>query len=85
MSAASAATQAAKNATKTIPIVMTNVTDPVGQGWSPALRTPVETSQGLSKSASDLGGKQLELLKEIVPKVSRVAVLSDSAIPGNAL
>jgi putative ABC transport system substrate-binding protein len=81
----SPATQAAKNATKTIPIVMTNVTDPVGIGLVASLAHPGGNVTGLSNVGSDLGGKQLELLKEASPKVSRVAVLSDSAIPGNAL
>jgi putative ABC transport system substrate-binding protein len=81
----SPATQAAKNATKTIPIVMTNVTDPVGVGLVASLAHPGGNVTGLSNVGSDLGGKQLELLKEASPKISRVAVLSDSAIPGNAL
>jgi putative ABC transport system substrate-binding protein len=81
----SPATQAAKNDTKTIPIVMTNVTDPVGIGLVASLAHPGGNVTGLSNVGSDLGGKQLELLKEASPKVSRVAVLSDSAIPGNAL
>ena len=81
----SPATQAPKNATKTIPIVMTNVTDPVGIGLVASLAHPGGNVTGLSNVGSDLGGKQLELLKEAFPKISRVAVLSDSAIPGNAL
>ncbi len=81
----SPATQAAKNATKTIPIVMTNVTDPVGVGLVASLAHPGGNVTGLSNVGSDLAGKQLELLKETSPKVSRVAVISDSAIPGNAL
>jgi putative ABC transport system substrate-binding protein len=81
----SPATQAAINATKTIPIVMTNVTDPVGIGLVASLAHPGGNVTGLSNVGSDLGGKQLELLKEASPKISRVAVLSDSAIPGNAL
>jgi putative ABC transport system substrate-binding protein len=80
-----ASTQAAKNATKTIPIVMTNVTDPVGIGLVASLAHPGGNVTGLSNVGSDLGGKQLELLKEASPKVSRVAVLWDSANPGNAL
>ena len=79
------ATQAAKNATKTIPIVMTNVNDPVGIGLVASLAHPGGNVTGLSNVGSDLGGKQLELLKEAFPKVSRVAVLWDSANPGNAL
>ena len=80
-----ASTQAAKNATKTIPIVMTNVTDPVGIGLVASLAHPGGNVTGLSNVGSDLGGKQLELLKEAFPKVSRVAVLWDSASRGNAL
>jgi putative tryptophan/tyrosine transport system substrate-binding protein len=69
----SPSTQAAKNATKTIPIVMTNVTDPVGIGLVASLAHPGGNVTGLSNVGSDLGGKQLELLKEAFPKVSRVA------------
>ena len=81
----SPSTQAAMNATKTIPIVMTNTNDPVGVGLVASLAHPGGNVTGLSNVGSDLGGKQLELLKEAFPKISRVAVLSDSAIPGNAL
>ncbi len=82
----SPSTQAAMNATKTIPIVMTNTNDPVGVGLVASLAHPGGNVTGLSNVGSDLGGKQLELLKEASPKIiSRVAVLSDSAIPGNAL
>jgi putative tryptophan/tyrosine transport system substrate-binding protein len=69
----SPATQAAKNATKTIPIVMTSATDPVGIGLVASLAHPGGNVTGLSNVGSDLGGKQLELLKEAFPKVSRVA------------
>jgi len=81
----SPSTQAAMNATKTIPIVMTNTNDPVGVGLVASLAHPGGNVTGLSNVGSDLGGKQLELLKEAFSKISRVAVLSDSAIPGNAL
>jgi putative ABC transport system substrate-binding protein len=81
----SPSTQATKNATKTIPIVMANVTDPVGLGLVASLAHPGGNVTGLSNVGSDLGGKQLELLKEASPKVSRVAVLWDSASRGNAL
>jgi ABC-type uncharacterized transport system substrate-binding protein len=80
-----ASTLAAKNTTRTIPIVMTNVTDPVGLGLVASLAHPGGNVTGLSNVGSDLGGKQLELLKEAFPKVSRVAVLWDSASRGNAL
>jgi ABC-type uncharacterized transport system substrate-binding protein len=77
--------QAAKNATKTIPIVMGNVSDPVGTGLVASLAHPGGNVTGLSSLFSDLGGKHLELLKEAFPKVSRVAVLWDPANAGNAL
>ena len=64
---------------------MTNVTDPVGTGLVASLAHPGGNVTGLSNVGSDLGGKQLELLKEAFPKVSRVAVIWDSANPGNAL
>jgi ABC-type uncharacterized transport system substrate-binding protein len=79
------AAQAAKNATQTIPIVMISVTDPVGTGLVASLAHPGGNVTGLSNLNSDLGGKQLELLKEAFPKISRVAVLWDSANAGNAL
>jgi len=75
------ATKAAMQATKTIPIVMTNVSDPVGAGLVGSLAHPGGNVTGLTNVLSDLGGKQLELLKEVSPKVSRVAALWD---PGNA-
>jgi len=71
------ATRAAKNATQTIPIVMEGVTDPVGTGLVASLAHPGGNVTGLSNLYQDLGGKQLELLKEAVPKISRVAVLWD--------
>jgi putative ABC transport system substrate-binding protein len=78
------ATQAAKNATRTIPIVMINVSDPVGTGLVASLAHPGGNVTGLSNLNSDLGGKQLELLKEAFPKVSRVAILWDPGNAGNA-
>jgi putative ABC transport system substrate-binding protein len=81
----SPSTQAAKNATRTIPIVMTNVNDPVKIGLVTSLAQPGGNVTGLSNVGSDLGGKQLELLKEAFPKVSRVAVLWESDNSGNAL
>ena len=53
-------------------------------GSSPALRDPGGNITGLSTLAPEISGKQLELLKEIVPKLSRVAVLGNSTHPGNA-
>jgi putative ABC transport system substrate-binding protein len=71
------ATRSVKNVTKTTPIVMTNVTDPVGLGLVANLARPGGNITGLTNLAPELGGKRLELLKEIVPKLSRVAVLAD--------
>jgi putative tryptophan/tyrosine transport system substrate-binding protein len=77
--------RAAKEATVTIPIVMTQVGDPVGSGFVASLARPGGNITGLSTLAPELSGKQLELLKEIVPKLSRVAVFGTSTYPGNAL
>jgi putative ABC transport system substrate-binding protein len=78
------ATRAAKQATSTIPIVMANDPDPVGNGFVASLARPGGNVTGLSNLAPELGGKQLELLKEIVPKLSRVAVFGTSTQPGTA-
>ena len=77
------ATRAAKEATSTIPIVMTFDPDPVGSGFVASLARPGGNITGLSTLAPEISGKQLELLKEIVPKLSRVAVFGDSIQPGN--
>ena len=76
--------RAAKNATKTIPIVMTGAgADPVEAGLVESLARPGGNVTGLTNLARELGGKRLELLKEAVPKLARVAVLYDPAIPGS--
>ena len=80
-----APTRAAKAATSTIPIVMTQDPDPVGNGFVASLAHPGGNITGLSSLAPEVSGKQLELLKETVPKLSRVAVLGSSTIPGHAL
>jgi ABC-type uncharacterized transport system substrate-binding protein len=77
-------TRAAKEATSTIPIVMTLDPDPVGNGFVASLARPGGNITGLSRLAPELSGKQLELLKEIVPRLSRVAVFGTSTEPGNA-
>jgi len=79
-----AVTRAAKEATVTIPIVMTQDTDPVASGFVASLARPGGNITGLSNLAPELSGKRLELLKEIVPKLSRVAVFGTSTQPGNA-
>ena len=74
--------RAAKNATKTIPIVMTGAgADPVEAGLVESLARPGGNVTGLTNLTRELGGKRLELLKEAVPKVARVAVLYDPADP----
>ena len=75
-------TRAAKQATATIPIVMAFDPDPVGNGFIAGLARPGGNITGLSSLSPDLSGKQLELLKEIIPKLSRLAVLGSSAHPG---
>jgi putative ABC transport system substrate-binding protein len=79
-----AATRPAKEATVTIPIVMAQDPDPVGNGFVASLARPGGNITGLSSIASELSGKRLELLKEIIPKLSRVAVVGTSTQPGNA-
>src|SRR6266542_3258988 len=76
-------TRAAKEATSTIPIVMAQDNDPVGNGFVASLARPGGNITGLSTLASEISGKRLELLKEIVPKLSRVAFLGTSTQPGN--
>jgi putative ABC transport system substrate-binding protein len=78
------AARAAKEATVTIPIVMMQVGDPVGSGFVASLARPGGNITGLSTLAPELSGKRLELLKEIVPKLSRVAVFGTSTSPDNA-
>jgi len=78
------AIRAAKNATKTIPIVMMGQgSDPVRAGHVESLARPGGNVTGLTNLTRDLGGKRLELLKEAVPKLSRVAVLYDPAMQGS--
>src|SRR5215475_8230816 len=75
-------TRAAKEATVSIPIVMAFDTDPVGNGLVASLARPGRNITGLSVLAPELSGKQLELLKEIVPKLSSVAFIGSSSEPG---
>ena len=77
-------TRAAKETTSTIPIVMAQDTDPVGNGFVASLARPGGNITGLSTLAPELSGKQIELLKETVPKLSRVAVFGTSTYPGYA-
>jgi len=77
-------TRSAKEANVAVPIVMTFDNDPVGNGFVASLARPGGNITGLSSLSVDISGKQVELLKEIVPKLSRVAVLGTSTNPGNA-
>jgi putative ABC transport system substrate-binding protein len=75
--------RAVKNATKTIPIVMAGGSDPVKAGLIGSLARPGGNVTGLTNLARELGGKRLELLKETIAKVARVAVLYDPANPSH--
>jgi putative ABC transport system substrate-binding protein len=79
----STVTRAAQKATATIPIVMAQDTDPVGNGFVASLARPSGNITGLSTLAPEISGKQLELLKEIIPQLARVAVFGTSTRPGN--
>src|SRR5215470_368087 len=76
----SAATAAVQEATRTLPIVFVNVSDPVGAGYVASLARPGGNVTGFSFVEYGMSGKWLELLKEIVPTVKRVAVLRDPSI-----
>jgi len=78
------ATKAARDATRTIPIVMSVVIDPLGSGLVSSLARPGGNLTGISLMAPDLVGKQLEVLREMVPKVSRMALLRNPANPASA-
>ena len=75
----------AKQATTTIPIVFAGVADAVGAGLIANLARPGGNITGLTSISAELGGKRLELLKEVAPKASRVAVLYNPADPSNVL
>jgi putative ABC transport system substrate-binding protein len=70
------AIRAAKNATSTIPIVMSEVNDPIASGFVDSLAHPGGSITGMSNLSPELSGKRLELLKEVVPRASRIAVLA---------
>jgi putative ABC transport system substrate-binding protein len=75
-----ATVSALQKATRSVPIVFTNVTDPVGGGLVASLARPGGNTTGFTPFEFGFAGKWLELLKEIAPRVTRVAVLRDSAI-----
>jgi ABC-type uncharacterized transport system substrate-binding protein len=78
------ATGAAKQATSAIPIIMTFDDDPVGSGFVASLARPGGNITGLSTLSPEISGKQLELLKEIIPKLGRLAVIGTSSRHGTA-
>jgi len=78
----SGGTRAAKAATSTIPIVMASDDDPVGNGFVASLARPGGNVTGLSTLAPEISGKRLEILKEVIPRLSRVAVFGSSTYPG---
>jgi ABC-type uncharacterized transport system substrate-binding protein len=84
VSAGSTPTRNARAATSTIPIVMSNDNDPVGDGFVASLARPGRNITGLSNFAPELSGKRLEMLREVVPKLSRVAVIGTSTNPAYA-
>jgi putative ABC transport system substrate-binding protein len=84
VTAGSTSTRAAKEATSTIPIVMSQDPDPIGNGFVASLARPGGNITGLSNLGPELSGKRLELLKEVVPKLARVAVFGTSSFAGNA-
>ncbi|HEU4344359.1 MAG TPA: ABC transporter substrate-binding protein [Candidatus Binatia bacterium] len=85
VSSATPAIRIAKEQTTTIPVVMGGVTDPVGNGFVASLARPGGNITGLTHLAPDLTGKRLELLKEVVPRLLRVAVLWNPSQPGQPL
>jgi len=81
VTSATSPTEAAKKATNTIPIVIASHNDPIGAGLVASLARPGGNVTGLSNIAIELSGKRLELLKEMVPKLSRVAILRIPSAP----
>jgi len=77
-------TRAAKEVTSTIPIVMAQDSDPIVNGFVGSLARPGGNITGLSTLVPELSAKQLELMKEIISKLSRVAIFGSSTSPGNA-
>jgi putative ABC transport system substrate-binding protein len=73
---------AAKKATSTIPIVMVNVGDPVERGLTTSLARPGGNITGLTTFSDDLAGKRIEILKEVLPKSTRIGVITGSGGPG---
>ncbi len=84
VSAGPTVTRAVKEATSTVPIVMSQDPDPVGSGFVASLARPGGNITGLSALSPEMSGKQLEIMKEFLPKLSRMAVIGNSTNPGDA-
>jgi putative ABC transport system substrate-binding protein len=84
VTAGAGGTRAVKEATSTIPIVMASDDDPVGTGFVASLARPGGNITGLSQLSTDLSGKRLEILKEVLPNLSRLAVFGSSSEVGQA-
>ena len=82
---AAASTAAARRATATIPIVMVHAGDPVGAGWAASLAKPGGNVTGSTSQVPELGSKQVELLRELVPHLSRLGVLANPTNAGTPL
>jgi putative tryptophan/tyrosine transport system substrate-binding protein len=85
VAAATPAIKAAKQATATIPIIFVHSADPVALGLVTSFARPGGNITGLSSASPDYSGKQLELLKEVVPQLSQIAILWNAANPGTAI
>jgi len=85
VTSAGAMTLAAKQATSVIPIVFAAQTDPVSSGLVASLARPGGNVTGLSVQSTDLSGKRLELLREVVPSLRRLAIMANISSPGSAL
>jgi ABC-type uncharacterized transport system substrate-binding protein len=75
---------ALQQASRTVPIVFVTTVDPVGGGWVESLARPGRNATGFSSAEFSMSGKRLELLKELVPRVTRVAVIRDPAVPAGS-
>jgi putative ABC transport system substrate-binding protein len=84
VSAGPTVTRAAKKATSAVPIVMCFDNDPVRSGFITSLARPSGNITGLSSLTPELSGKRVKLLKEIIPTLSRLAIIGNSAEPANA-
>jgi putative ABC transport system substrate-binding protein len=84
MATTGATVGALQQASRTVPIVFVTVIDPVGGGWVASLARPGGNATGFATFEFSMGGKWLELLKEIAPRVTRVAVIRDPSVPAGS-